>query len=1472
MNPAINQHSYEYTFWNQTPEIYQEYREPYRTTSVPFASDKEALWNLEQPIPQRDFRKDSQFVINLNGTAQSCTWQFHWAYSCRDKAIQTEPKADPRAFTGTQYKENIQWDYISVPMSWQVAQTFDQETGLYRRLYDAPMYIGDGVIFENYDKPRDAATLRVDPDTASVGTYRRTFQVPQTWANRESFICFNGVGTAFYVWVNGVYCGYGENRTAVSAFNITRALRPGAENQVVVEVYRNATGIYMEDQDMIRLSGIFRDVYLYSVHKSLSIRDFQAVPTLDSDYRDGALTIKAYLHSYDGTDLQNAQVTAALYDGKTLVAETSFSAEKGTVLSKEYLSSRGEETKFRFPYESELVLKAALPVTAPKHWNDETPNLYNLVLTVAQNGQVTEATGCKVGFRVLERKTAPWGKQYYTINGRRIFLYGVNRHEMWLDGGCWVSPEHHAQELAQIKALNINSIRTSHYTCDPTLYDYCDQYGIYLFAEANVETAGDIDDPSAPINKGPSENDFEDGGSGPQDIVGPEPTQEEKEKAIIQRLGLGQASEMQLRLEPALLDRQKANVIPNRNHPSVIIWSLCNEAGSGSPYIHMHQWVSNYEEESRIIFFKAEYEGNTISNLDYPSPTAMLNYLEGTDPRPLILSEFAWSEVHGRGGFSDSYVFQNDFVKNHINFLGMYLWSWKDMSLWAYGSDIGVEDKLKAAGIQRYLGYQGMFMKQLYGAQQGHFALGAFACNGVVTGSNEYKPDAAELKAAYGRIRVTPVDLARGILSAENRYSFRNLKDYLLKWSLTDGETSFASGEARIDLPAGQSFEDASLVYATKTLTLPQLAEAIASAPRVPGGELFVNLQFLQSAKLDWVQAEMSRPRGTIDGDMAYPGTVHIDPTLVSTLQLAVEATPAPTATPQGAVTLKATDALWEIQGGNTQWRIDPKTGLLSGCLHQGMPLLHSPLMPDFYAVICEQLGPQMGACRKTDWVRAVGDMQLLRIHHGAPQSGLVLVEAEFLLATSPESTMALRYAFFGDGQLFLTTTLSFAENLGTIPMLGFTTQLPQGYDRVKYLGNGPDENYLDRCHGATVGAYETTPEQMTYPYIYPCENGNRTECRWLTVTNAQGHGLLISQGAQPFQCTVQYHTAQQLFSEKKWSRSYYELSLPQYRTDTPVVRICHDVTGMGMGLATDFISHTIPSGKIYRYTFGLRPISGEGAYPTTREVTRLLQKSPIPDSLITGLMVDGTLADDFTPGTSCYTLETTRADYEALGQAALPKLELRTPARTDLREEALAVQGNLVRALRITAQSMGAQEQLTLRWILTEEKPVSTLPCSASNAALVTLDQTYYGGSLRSIHSSGRGPTFRQSETAHKRGVCLTAGQSAEEVWAAFDISAYTARGYCTLRGLCGIAPGQKRLNTHGFNIDFEVAELDFTIEADGRLCRQGRCVPNGDSLEICCPVGQANTLTLRVKLPKQGYFRDTALDFCHLVLEKDK
>ena len=1470
MRPDINRDSYEYTFWNQTPEIYQQYREPYRTTSVPFSSGEKALADLQKPIPIRSFRADSEYVLNLNGRAEEHIWQFHWAYSCADKAIQTTPKADPRAFTGTQYGTNVTWDYITVPMSWQVAEIFDEATGLYRRLYDAPMYIGDGVIFENYDKPRDAASLRVDPDTASIGTYRRSFHVPAEWDGRENYICFNGVGTAFYVWVNGVYCGYGENRVAVSAFNITDAIRPGGKNEVVVEVYRNATGIYMEDQDMLRLSGIFRDVYLYSVNKSLSIRDFRTVPAFDGDYRDGTLTVKTYLHSYDGSDLEKAVVTASLYDGDILVAETRFSALDAQVISREQLMERGEDTDFLRPYESELVLKTSLEVSAPKHWTDETPNLYNLVLTVSLNGTVTEATGCKVGFRVLELKTSDCGKQYYTVNGQRVFLYGINRHEMWLTSGCWVSPEHHARELAQIKALNINSIRTAHYTCDPTLYDYCDQYGIYLFAEANVETASDIDDPSAPINKGPSEEDFENGGSGPVDIVGEEPTQEEKEAAIARRLGFAEASEMQLRLEPALLDRQKANVIPNKNHPSVIIWSLCNEAGSGTPYIRMHQWLTCYEEENRIIFYKAEYEGNTISDLDYPSPAAITNYLEGKDPRPLILSEYGWCEVQGRGGLSDSYVFTNDFARDYLNFLGMYVWSWKDMSLWAYGADTGVEDKLKAAGLRRYLGYQGMFMDKLYGAQQGHFALGAFSCNGVVTGSNEYKPDAVDLKAAYSRIRVEPVDLRAGLLRIESRYAFINLEQFDLRWSLSDGENDIVSGLEHVFLPPRQLFEGASVRYAAALITLPKLAESLEASSRYPGTELFVNLQLAWPEGTDWVLAAEQMTHGMVDGDTPYGGVVHIDPRLAAELQIPAGSIPAQMESMQGTVVLENAQPVWCITAGDTLWRFDSQRGVIAGCSRCGRALLETPLMPDFYAVINEQLGPSMGECTRTDWQKAVEDMQLCSVQCRQPEPGLLLIAVEAVLATSPESNLCLRYSFYGDGQVSVTTTVQFAEGLGTVPMIGYTAQVPAGFEQIKYFGAGPDESYPDRCHGTMVAAYETTPDKMAYPYLYPCENGNRTDCRWLTVTNGEGTGLLFSAEGTPLQCSVLHHTARQLRSQKKWTRSYYELLLPECRTEEPVVRVCYDVTGMGMGLATDYISHAIASGETYRYTFSIRPICTETIYPTLAEVSSQLRKHRIPNSLISGLLVDGKPAEDFRPGQKCYALETVRADYEELGEAALPVVEVTVPEGVLLSVETLPTEAGEVKKRCITAAYMGAEESLVLQWILTEEKPVSSLPYTTSHPDLTAMDRTCYGGSLKSVHSSGRGPTFRQLERTHARGVCLMAGQSAEQTEVTLDVSAYTERGYGTLRGLVGVAPGQKRLNTHGFNIDFEVAALQYEIEADGVLCAAGRCVPGGDSREIACDLGRAEVLTLRVRLPEPGYFRDTAMNFCDLKLLK--
>lgn len=1263
----INRDSYEHTFWNQTPEIYQDLREPYRATGVPFPTADQALADLCRDIPNRGYRRDTPYVRNLNAREEEQVWQFHWAYSCEDKAIQTSPKADPRAFTGTEYGPNLHWDYITVPMSWQIAETFDEETGLYRRRYDSPIYIGDGVTFENYVKARDARTLRVDPTTASVGTYRRSFTVPEAWDGRENFICFNGVGTSFYVWVNGIYCGYGENRTAISAYNITDALLAGKENTLVVEVYRNSTGNYMEDQDMVRFSGIFRDVYCYSVSKTASLRDFRAYPIFDGAYKDAELHIKTYLHSYSNADLSRYTVTASLYDGKELVTEKRFSASDVEIVHQEELSAHGDYTTFVRESESELVLKTSLAVAAPKHWTDETPYLYNLVLSVSDENGLIEATGCKVGFRMLELMTAPCGKQYYTINGKRIVLNGVNRHEMWLDGGAWVSPEHHRLELAQMKALNINSIRTSHYNCDPTLYDYCDEYGIFVFAEANVETASDIDDPDAPVNRGPSMDDFEDGKMGPPDIVG-EPSQAEKDSAIARRLGFAEASEMQLRLEPALLDRQKTNVIPNKNHPSVIIWSICNEAGSGTPYRNMHRWVSNYEEENRIIFYKAEYEGNTVRNLDYPSPAAIINYCESSDPRPLILSEYGYSEVQGRGGLSDSYVFVHDMAKDYLNFLGMYVWSWKDQSFFAYGSDTDVEEMLRSAGLKRYLGYQGMWSKKLYGAQNGHFALGAFACTGIVTGNNAYKPEAADLKAAYGRIRVEATDLSQGKLRIVNRYAFRNLSDFDLCWHVTDGETIFASGTESIELTAGCSFVGQSVAYASREVIIPEIAMALQAAPLATGAELFVNLSFVRKSAPAWAKYARNPFGGTIDGDTTCKAEVFIEPMEVSTHQFQAKRIPAQMVTEQGCVQVQEDPEGLLICCGMIQWRINK--GILTNCRVQDRELMTSPLKPELYAVINEQLGPSAGQCTKTDWLQAAEEMELQSVACRQVSSGLCIVETCGNLQTMPESMIRLRYCFYGDGQVFLTTMIRFGEGLGNVPALGWSLCMPCEYTHVKYLGAGPGESYWDRHAGTIVAAYETTPDQMFFPYLYPTESGNRTDCRWMTVTDQAGCGLLFSAVTDYLQCSVLHHTSKQLRSEKKWSRSYYELLLPEYRTENSVVRILHDMTGHGMGLATDYLKHVVPSGTDYCFTIGIRPIQTEQAYPAVKEITSMLRRPEIPDRLFSGLTINGDAVENFHSDTAVYTIDVVRADYARIGDGALPEVAVNLGPDVMLKEE----------------------------------------------------------------------------------------------------------------------------------------------------------------------------------------------------------
>ncbi|RYG47462.1 glycoside hydrolase family 2, partial [bacterium] len=448
---------------------------PYHSELMPYGNLKEAL------VGRRD---RSTYARSLNGA-----WKFHYV---------KRPELRPVDFYRTDFDVS-RWDTIQVPSNWQVLG------------YGTPIYRNVGYTFQR-DWPRVMSEPPKDwtayDERNPVGSYKRTFRVPSGWKGRQTFLKFDGVDAGFFLWVNGQKVGYSQNSRNAAEFDVTKYLRPG-ENDLAVEVYRYTAGSYMEDQDMWRLSGIFRNVTLWSAPK-LHLQDTFVAGDLDATYKDGSLRVRAKVRNYGAPSVAK-KLAVTLYDaqGKVIVkGETGVPAV-----------GPGEEG----PVELEL------PVVAPEKWTAETPNLYTVVLNL---GDGEEFISHRVGFRKIEIKG-----RLFLVNGQPIKLIGVNRHEMSPETGHYVTEADMIQDLELIKRSNSNHVRTSHYTNDPRWYELCDEYGIYLVAEANAECHGYYN------------------------VLDREP-----------------------RYEAMVVDRNVGNVEQLKNHPSVIVWSLGNECGGGANF------------------------------------------------------------------------------------------------------------------------------------------------------------------------------------------------------------------------------------------------------------------------------------------------------------------------------------------------------------------------------------------------------------------------------------------------------------------------------------------------------------------------------------------------------------------------------------------------------------------------------------------------------------------------------------------------------------------------------------------------------------------------------------------------------------------------------------------------------------------------------------------------------------------------
>ncbi len=642
---------------------------------LPYDSETDALKND---------RTSSPYFLLLNGT-----WKFNWSEN-PDKRLMNFYED---AFDVSNWKD------IQVPSTIEIQG------------YGYPIYVNQPYEFIHLMKPDPP---KVPHDYNPVGSYRREFQIPESWKEREVFLRFEAVKSFCYVYLNGQRIGMGKDAKTPIEFNITKYLRPG-KNILGVEVFRWSDGTYLECQDMWRMSGINRDVYLYSTPKT-RIRDFFVVADLFSNYQHGMLKVSAIVKSNPAVPSPKGaeiglQLDIALFKSKTAkVPELT------------------ESIKFKPKENSEDTLFFARHVPNPLQWSAEIPNLYYLVLTLkTQDGKVLESTGCRLGFRTSEVKNGQ-----FLVNGKPILIKGVNRHEHDPVTGHVISREMMLKDIKLMKEANINTVRTCHYPDDPYWYELCDEYGLYVIDEANIESHGMGYDPDRTLGNNPA-------------------------------------------WLKAHLNRTERMVERDKNHPCVIIWSLGNEAGNGSNFEATYEWVKNRDKSRPVWYERAEQGANTdIFCPMYWAPRDLKWYGYSHQLRPLIMCEYAHAMGNSTGNFQDYW----DVIEKYPQLQGGCIWDWVDQGLsarddqgkdyWTFGGDYGPKNVPSD---------------------------GNFNCNGIVFPDRKPHPGYWEVKKVYQYVKFTPVDLKKISFTIQNKYDFYDLSNTEISWELLNNGKIVLTGK-----------------------------------------------------------------------------------------------------------------------------------------------------------------------------------------------------------------------------------------------------------------------------------------------------------------------------------------------------------------------------------------------------------------------------------------------------------------------------------------------------------------------------------------------------------------------------------------------------------------------------------------------------------------------------------------------------
>ena len=962
------------------------------------------------------------------------TWKFNWV-----------PNADARPTDFWQPEFNDKgWNAMPVPGVWELNGFGD------------PIYVNVGYAWREQfrNNPPQVPTVN-----NHVGSYRREITVPAHWKGKEIIAHFGSVTSNMYLWVNGKYVGYSEDSKMEAEFNLTPYLKPGQKNLIAFQVFRWCDGTYLEDQDFFRYSGVSRDSYLYARGKK-QIADIRITPDLDAQYQNGSLAINL-------TTKGRSEVELGLFD-----------ADNQPVVTKS-LNASGN-------------ISTTMEVASPNKWTAETPYLYTLRATLKEGNKVLEVIPVKVGFRKVELKNAQ-----ILVNGQPILIKGANRHEMDPDGGYVVSRERMIQDIQMMKMFNLNAVRTCHYPDNNLWYELCDQYGLYVVAEANIESHGM--------------------GYGKNTLA----KREDYKKAH--------------------LERNQRNVQRCFNHPSVIIWSLGNEAGYGPNFEAAYDWVKAEDPSRAVQYEQAGTKGKTdIYCPMYAGYQWCENYSKDNKyQKPLIQCEYAHAMGNSQGGFKEYW----DLVRKYPKFQGGFIWDFVDQSvrwpgkngkmIYAYGGDF---NRFDASDIN-------------------------FCNNGLISPDRVPNPHAYEVRHFYQNIWTTPANLKNGEINIFNEYFFRDLSAYYLEWEMLKDGKSVRCG--RIDNLNVQPQQTAKVKL--------NLGETDTEA------EWLLNISYKLKNNEDLLPA----------GYTVAKEQLTLNPYKAPSMQLGnCELSNTETVAPE----VQDNDRHYLIIG-NDAFRIEfsRSNGYLTKYQIKGLDMIKEGaiLKPNFWRAPTDN---DFGAHIHRKYVAWKNPEIRLKSLKQRTENKQVIVETAYEMP-GVSAKLNLTYVINNEGAIKVTQKMTTDKKAKVSNMFrfGMQMQMPRNFETIEYYGRGPIENYIDRNHCTDLGIYRQSVTEQFYSYIRPQENGTKTDIRWWRMINKAGNGIEVV-AASPFSASALHYTIESL--DEGWSKQ--QGHSPEVE-EADLTNLCIDKIQAGLGCVNSWGSIALPEYQVpyqdYEFTFILSPI-----------------------------------------------------------------------------------------------------------------------------------------------------------------------------------------------------------------------------------------------------------------------------------------